>query len=88
MNTHSQDIRLFRAHLDVFKNAPLSLVQEGAIQQIEADLVTDDLFVENIEQVKIHLGIVLKYPLTEDQRRAGEWAVEIAVKISLSKYRK
>jgi hypothetical protein len=44
--------------------------------------------VENIEQVKIHLGIALKYPLTDDQRRAGEWAVEIAVKISLSKDRK
>jgi hypothetical protein len=87
MNTHSQDIKLFRLHLDVLKDRPLSLPQEGALQRIEADLANDDLFVENIAKARVHLGIIGKYSLTDSQRQALDLAGEVVEKISLSENR-
>jgi hypothetical protein len=91
MNIHSQDIDLIRSHLDVvkdvFKNGPLSLKQEGALQRIEADLVDDDSLSGNIERVKVHFEIVRKYPLSDRQRQAVDLALEVVEKILLSAHR-
>jgi hypothetical protein len=87
MNIHRQDIELIRSHLDVVKNEPLSLKQEGALQRVEADLVDDHSLSENMERVKVHLEIVRKYPLSARQRQAVDLAGELVEKILLSAHR-
>jgi hypothetical protein len=82
MNEHSQDIKLLRQHLENLKKGlPLSLPQEGALQRIEAHLMDDDEFVANIDSVKVHLDMIGKGSLTDQQRQACELAAEVAEKI-------
>jgi hypothetical protein len=87
MNIDCQDIELIRLHLDVVKKGPLSSIQEGALQRVEADLVDDHSLSENMERVKVHLEIVRKYPLSARQRQAVDLAGEVVEKILLSAHR-
>jgi hypothetical protein len=87
MNTHSQDIKLIREHLDVLKTSSLSLPQEGALQRIEAHLTNDDEFVEHIDSVQVHLDLIGKRPLTDQQKQARELAAEVVEKILLCRDR-
>ena len=79
-----QDIKLIRLHLDVVRNGPLSLTQEGALDSVEGDLTKIDSLSENIESVKVHLGIVRKGALSDGQKQAVDLASEVVEKILLA----